>query len=179
MIAPINADVKPLAMVLPRANDARFSSWRLKAHGQTNNLRGGDGSRYSRCRSPVFQEQILGTAYGEYWHCLSLCSFLLQIFQPSMIAPIVAEVKPLGVGASNHKSNHGAPYKYLTPAPQAYRVALRAPLSRFSEILARDRARRCAGLALAARERHLCEVHRQGPERQAGRSRRWVKVKNR
>ena len=99
MIAPINADVKPLAMVLPRANDARFSSWRLKAHGQTDNLRSGDGSRHSRCRSPVLQEQILGTAYGEYWHCLSLCSFLLQIFQPSMIAPIVAEVKPLGVGA--------------------------------------------------------------------------------
>ena len=100
MIAPINADVKPLAMVLPRANDARFSSWRLKAHGQTDNLRSGDGSRHSRCRSPVLQEQILGTAYGEYWHCLSLCSFLLQIFQPPMIAPIRADVKPLGVASA-------------------------------------------------------------------------------
>ena len=27
----------------------------------------------------VLQKQVLGTAYSEYWYCLSLRSFLLQI----------------------------------------------------------------------------------------------------
>jgi hypothetical protein len=33
----------------------------------------------------VLQKQVLGTAYSEYWYCLSLRSFLLQI-SASMIA---------------------------------------------------------------------------------------------
>ena len=47
-------------------------------------LRGGDGSRHSRCRFRVLQKPILGTADSEYWHCLGVRSFLLEIPQASM-----------------------------------------------------------------------------------------------
>src|ERR1700694_1745254 len=62
-------------------------------NGQTGScraLRGGDGSRHSRCRCRVLQKPILGTADSEYWHCLGVRSFLLEIPQASMkgaIAP--------------------------------------------------------------------------------------------
>ena len=47
----------------------------------------GDGSSYSRCGSHLLQEPslVLGTADGECWNCLRVCSFLLEISQRSMI----------------------------------------------------------------------------------------------
>src|ERR1035437_2958116 len=56
-------------------------------NGQTGScraLRGGDGSRHSRCRFAVLQKPILGTADSEYWHCLGVRSFLLEIPEASM-----------------------------------------------------------------------------------------------
>src|SRR5215831_6501408 len=58
-------------------------------NGQTDRcsaLRGGNGSHYSGCRFHVLQKPILGTADSEYWHCLSVRSFLLEIPHASMIA---------------------------------------------------------------------------------------------
>ena len=65
----------------------RAARERLSAGGQTGScraLRGGDGSRHSRCRFRVLQKPILGTADSEYWHCLGVRSFLLEIPQASM-----------------------------------------------------------------------------------------------
>jgi hypothetical protein len=45
---------------------------------------GGDGSRYGRCRFSVLQKPIVGTAEGEYWRCLGVRSFLLEMPQSSM-----------------------------------------------------------------------------------------------
>src|SRR5262249_12563026 len=64
-------------------------------NGQTDScsaLRGGDGSRYSRCRFRVLQKPILGTADSEYWHCLGVRSFLLEIPHASMIARHKADI---------------------------------------------------------------------------------------
>jgi hypothetical protein len=55
--------------------------------GQTGSwgaLRGGDGSRHSRCRFVVLQKPILGTADSKYWNCLGVRSFLFEIPQASM-----------------------------------------------------------------------------------------------
>ncbi len=41
-------------------------------------------SRHSRCRCRVLEKPILGTADSEYWHCLGVRSFLLEIPQASM-----------------------------------------------------------------------------------------------
>ena len=54
------------------------------ATGSCRALRGGDGSRHSRCGFRVLQKPILGTADSEYWHCLGVRSFLLEIPQASM-----------------------------------------------------------------------------------------------
>lgn len=59
----------------------------IRRHGQTDSsgaLRGGDGSHHSRCRFRVLQKPILGTADSEYWHCLGVRSFLLEISQAFM-----------------------------------------------------------------------------------------------
>jgi len=48
-------------------------------------LRGGDGSHYSGCRFHFLQTPILGTADSEYWHCLGIRSFLLEIPQAFVI----------------------------------------------------------------------------------------------
>src|SRR5580700_9665740 len=47
-------------------------------------LRGGNGSRHSRCGFRVLQKPILGTFDGEHWHCRGVRSFLLEIPQASM-----------------------------------------------------------------------------------------------
>ena len=47
-------------------------------------LRGRDGRRHRRCRFDVLQKPVLGTADREYWHCLGIRSFLLQIPQAAM-----------------------------------------------------------------------------------------------
>jgi hypothetical protein len=55
--------------------------------GQTGSyraLRGGDGSRHSRCRFRVLQKPILGTADSEYWNRLGVRSVLLEIPAASM-----------------------------------------------------------------------------------------------
>ena|SRR5580658_9483654 len=49
-------------------------------NGQTGNdhaLRGGDGSRYRRCRFRVLEKSILGTADSEYRHSLGVRRLLL------------------------------------------------------------------------------------------------------
>ncbi|MGH8320265.1 MAG: hypothetical protein ACREUL_20240 [Steroidobacteraceae bacterium] len=66
------------AIIVGESNPSRGLYW----NGQTDNrrtLRGGDGSRYSRSRFRVLQESPLGTANGEYWYCLDLRRFLLEI----------------------------------------------------------------------------------------------------
>jgi hypothetical protein len=54
--------------------------------GSCRALRGGDGSRYSRCRFRILQKPILGTADSEYRYCLGVRGFLLEIFQAFMTA---------------------------------------------------------------------------------------------
>jgi hypothetical protein len=47
-------------------------------------LCGDDGSRHSRCRFPVLQKPILGTADSEYCNRLGVRSVLLEIPEASM-----------------------------------------------------------------------------------------------
>ena len=57
----------------------------LNGHtGSCRALTGGDGSRHNRCRFLVLQRPILGTVDSEYWHCLGVRSFLLEIPQAAM-----------------------------------------------------------------------------------------------
>jgi hypothetical protein len=73
---------------LPGTNlDGSTENGVLNGNGQTGSyraIRDGDGSRHSRCRFRVLQRPILGTADSEYWHCLGVRSFLLQIPQAHM-----------------------------------------------------------------------------------------------
>ena len=57
----------------------------------------------------VLQKQVLGTAYSEYWYCLSLRSFLLQI-SASMIAMYGARVRSDFVGLAR-------PWTQTAPLP--------------------------------------------------------------
>src|SRR5271169_1090541 len=56
-------------------------------HENTGNcraLRAADDSRRSRCRFPVLEKPVLGTANSEYRNCLGIRSFLLELPQASM-----------------------------------------------------------------------------------------------
>jgi hypothetical protein len=57
--------------------------------GSRSTLRGGDGSRYRRCRFCFLQKRILGTAGSKYWRCLGLRSFLLGVPRPSIRSPLL------------------------------------------------------------------------------------------
>ena len=75
-----------------------------RCHEQTwsrRALRGGDGSRYSRCRFRVLQKPILGTTDGQRWHCLGVRGFLLEILQAPMIAVEVNGQRARGPRAQN------------------------------------------------------------------------------
>jgi hypothetical protein len=87
-MAPMPAAMKPPADAAERDGKREgASSERNSQNGQTGScraLRGGDGSRHSRCRFRVLQKPILGTADSECWHCLGVRSFPLEIPQASM-----------------------------------------------------------------------------------------------
>jgi hypothetical protein len=63
--------------------------------GSWGALRGGDGSCHRRCRFRVLQRSILGTANGEYRHCLGVRSFLREILSASMTLSLATSRSPL------------------------------------------------------------------------------------
>jgi hypothetical protein len=59
------------------------ASWNWQ-RGRCRTLRGGNGSRHSRCGFRVLHKPILGTADSEHWRCIGVRSFLFEIPQESM-----------------------------------------------------------------------------------------------
>ena len=57
----------------------------------------------SRCRFHVLQKPILGTTDSEYWHCLAVRSFLLEIPHASMIAMEVNAGGPIALDVNKAK----------------------------------------------------------------------------